>query len=145
MDNQEEFSSSLTGKVFIKGVGLVVTVFGVGGFLLIAGMAYRLISTDKVLDTFGVVFILILLPIVLFCLSVGYRLTFNRPNKYGSLLSPKAWRVLGSIFLVVTLVFVVIAIKEDIYEVIIGAINSAIFTVWCFKAAKSTEANNAEI
>jgi tetratricopeptide (TPR) repeat protein len=83
--------------------GAILAVFGGGmgaGLLL---LIYRLAMTSDDLDRTALIVMAGLLGLAAFCLSLGYRLVLNRPNRHGSLLSPWAWRVMGGGFLILTL------------------------------------------
>lgn len=83
--------------------GAILAVFGGGmgaGLLL---LIYRLAMTPDDLDRTTLIVMAGLLGLAAFCLSLGYRLVLNRPNRHGSLLSPWAWRVMSGGFLILTL------------------------------------------
>ena len=84
---------ALAGAVLLFGVGLVCV---------------RALSIPRLLEHGGSIVLLVLGGIAVFCLSVGYRLTFNRPNRYGSFLSPLGWRILCAVFLILTVVAAVL-------------------------------------
>jgi hypothetical protein len=51
-----------------------------------------------------------------FCLTVGYRLLINRPNKYDSLLSPLAWYATSAMLAFTAIVLTVILLREHAYH-----------------------------
>jgi hypothetical protein len=144
IDYQRQLSSTLSGKVMVIGVGLVCETFGVGLLVLLVWTTYKLFILGKTPDTLALIFLLVLLVIMTFCLTVGYRLLFNRPNNHGSLLSPKAWRLLGGIFAAIALVLLVFVIVSKAYSQLAAVAYSVLFCTWCFHAAKDTEAKNAK-
>ncbi len=79
-----------------KIVGGVTLWVGVAFGALLCWSLYRLASPSaRSIDMPIVVFLGAVAVIALFCLSVGYRLFFNRPSPYGSILGPVGWRICG--------------------------------------------------
>lgn len=72
----------------------------------------------------------------LFCFTVGYRLTFNRPSSNGSILSRNAWVVLAIVFAGVGLFVGRSAIigKSSAGSAIVAAASSFAFAAICWKA-----------
>jgi hypothetical protein len=91
-------------------------VRGIVGFLVLAlGLAVLVGAVRSlILDiaTWGQAVVLTLL--VLFCLLAvhfGWRLLFNRPNVYGSIMGPTAWRIWATVLLVTTGVAAALQLK----------------------------------
>ena len=84
-----------------RAVGVLALAAGVPFALLfmfvVARTAGRLPAEAALI--LGVLAVLALLAGLL--LSVGWRLAFNRPNAYNSLLSPNAWFAIAAVFLVI--------------------------------------------
>lgn len=54
----------------------------------------------------------LLLPVCLLAIGFGYRLLFNRPNPYGSIMGPTAWRICGLVILLGTGILAVVHLKS---------------------------------
>jgi hypothetical protein len=119
----------------VRVVGLVMSVFGVALALFGAWAVYRI----WILDRFDRPFAWLLLggsaTTAAFCLLVGSRLFFVRPNRYGSLLTPRGWRILGSVFYSTTGAMAVAAIVSGRYLLLLGCPIAAGFGLLCFRAA----------
>ena len=122
-------------SIVVRAAGLVMSSFGVALAMLVLWMVYRL----WILDRFGRLGAWLLLTgtviIATFCLLIGSRLFFVRPNRYGSLLTPRGWRILGSVFYSTTAASVVAAIVSGRYELLLVCPLAAGFGVMCIRAA----------
>jgi hypothetical protein len=74
--------------------------------------------------------------IAAFCCSTGYRLTFNRPGRNGSILSRHAWVVLAVVFACLGLLMSTTAVigKSGAGSAIAAAASSFAFAALCWKA-----------
>ena len=70
------------------------------------------------------------------CLLLGYRLVFNRPNKYGSLLPPKGWRVLATCFGVVAALLGSTAVQNVDSTAAVAMLGAAALAYACVMAAR---------
>jgi hypothetical protein len=128
MDKMNPIIIRITGSIlFLVGIGFVVSSLWIiiGQFALLGTV--RLNALPLVLGLGLISF---------FCIVVGYRLTFNRPNKYGSILSPISWIVLGLIFGVFGLgiIISIIFINHFPTRFISVAIFSILFAAVCWYA-----------
>ena len=105
----------LTHMIIARVAGAILLVFGMG----LATLAIRIVWVQP--DRAGapelstVVITTVLVVIAAFCLSVGYRLLFNRPNRYGSILSPVGWRLFAAFFVAVAVALATVSIGHDAY------------------------------
>ena len=76
--------------------GAVLLVFGIGFAALSLWMIERQLSLRGTIERDAAVFLAVASVLCAFCCTVGYRLAFNRPNRYNSILSPTSWTVLAA-------------------------------------------------
>lgn len=75
--------------------------------------------------------------ISLFCLLVGYRLTFQKPNRYNSILSPVGWCILGSIFMLIFAFVLIEVYRGKISDDSSGESGGVLlFSLFCFFIAR---------
>jgi hypothetical protein len=122
-------------SALVRFVGLLMSAFGVALAMFGMWAVYRI----WILDRFDRPFAWLLLggsaTIATFCLLVGSRLFFVRPNRYGSLLTPSGWRILGSVFYSTTGAMCIAAIVSGRYMLALACPLTAGFGVLCFRAA----------
>lgn len=82
-----------------RAVGAVTLLIGGLLDLFFAFAAIRLLSADGTADAAALIFFTVVGVIAAFFTSAGWRLTFNRPNQHGSLLTPALWFVIAGLFL----------------------------------------------
>jgi len=87
--------------------GLLVFTLGVG---LLADALRSLIVEDATLRTM-VWLGAFVLPVCLLAVTFGWRLMLNRPNPYGSIMGPTAWRISGLLILLGTGFAAVVQLK----------------------------------
>lgn len=117
--------------------GVILFVFGIGLATLSVWIIERQLTFHGALSLDVLTVVLVLSVISLFCIVVGYRLAFNRPNRYGSILSPSAWIVLGAIFGILglgTTAYVVIFKLFDT-QFITAVVSPFVFAVLCWRAS----------
>jgi len=114
--------------------GVVLGGFGLGLSALSVFLIVRQLQLHGQLETGASVFLAILLPITWFCLSVGGRLTFSKPNRSGSILSPFGWLVLAVLFSVIALGFTILLARSGELQLFSGIALAAAFAVWCWRA-----------
>jgi len=117
-----------------RGAGVVLGVFGLGLLALSIFLIIRQLQHHGQLEADAIVFLAILLPIAWFCLSVGSRLTFSKPNRSGSILSPLGWLILVVLFAALALGFTVLLVRGGELQFFTGIAVSAGFAVWCWRA-----------
>ena len=121
--------------ILVRATGLLMSSFGVALAMVGVWMVYRF----WVLDRFGRVgaWLLLMGTVITatFCLLIGSRLFFVRPNRYGSLLTPRGWRILGSVFYSTAVAAVLAALVSGRYELLLTCPLAAGFAVVCIRAA----------
>ncbi len=131
--------------VFARLIGLVAGLIGIAAVALAGWASYKVYPLEHRAP--GLVVMGIFLVIGVFFLLVGWRLLLNRPNRYGSILSPVGWRVLGSLFAVVGIglfaffVGTMTLALDTISTMAVAVIGSAIFSYWCFRSASRASEN----
>jgi hypothetical protein len=80
-------------------------------------------------------FISVLSLLSIFCLVVGYRLAFNRPNRYGSMLPPTAWAFLAGIFAIAGLgsAATTFAAKGSLRGALPGGVSALMLGALCWR------------
>jgi hypothetical protein len=81
--------------------GGVLIAFGLGLSILAVWIVERQFTLQRGLQLDAVAMVLGFFLVAVFCLAVGYRLFFERPNRYGSMLSPSGWMVLAACLLAI--------------------------------------------
>ena len=76
--------------IYEQATGLVLMLAGIGATVLSVLMIVKTYTNDN-WDYITTFFLSMLFLIMFFCLIVGYRLLFLKPNKYGSILGPFGW------------------------------------------------------
>jgi hypothetical protein len=131
--------------VFARLIGVVAGLIGIAAMALAGLASYKVYLLEHRAP--GFVLIAVFLVIGVFFFLVGWRLLLNRPNRYGSVLSPVGWRVLGILFAVVGIglfaffVGTMTLTLDTISTTAVPVIASAIFSYWCFRSASRARAN----
>jgi hypothetical protein len=81
------------------------------GLVLLAD-ALRSLIVDNAASRPSLWLLAFVLPVCLVALQFGWRLLLNRPNAYGSIMGPMAWRICGVLLLIVTGVTAVFQLKS---------------------------------
>ena len=71
-----------------------------------------------------------------FTSTIGYRLALNRPNRYGSILSPTAWAGLAMFFVVLGIATVIGGLAQKPLDVLITVPISALLVFGCILARR---------
>lgn len=136
--------------IFAKVIGGVLLWVGVAFSGLFVWAAHAVVILGRPLNAFALVMLGVFAVVATFSVLVGWRLFLNRPNRYGSILSPTSWRVLGTMFgamgaagLIISVVLLRDGLSSD--EALISGIAAAVFCAmlchWCFLAARRAVAN----
>lgn len=127
-------------RVWARIAGIAMLAAGAGltsvlGYALFKFAAHE--EGRRRLTSSSVIFALILLALCGICWQAGFRLTFNRPDRSGTLFSRPAWFAIGSGLLVVTSLMAAVIFSARRpngidYQVIVslGALG-----VWCIVLA----------
>jgi hypothetical protein len=116
--------------------GGVLFCCGFGLLVFLTWATYRVSLLDRKLELVVVIVAGVVAAITVFCLFVGYRLVFNRPNKHGSVLPPFGWYALASVFVLLALGTAAPLVWTGHYSGLTGSVFAAVFAAWCFRAAK---------
>jgi hypothetical protein len=119
----------------VRFVGLVMSAFGVALAMFCLWAVYWLWILDRLDRLFSWFLIGGSTTIAVFCLLVGSRLFFMRTNRYGSLLTPRGWRILGSVFYSTTGAMCIAALVSQRYILAIACPLTVGSGVLCFRAA----------
>jgi tetratricopeptide (TPR) repeat protein len=133
-------------SVLLKIVGAILALIGGAATALLVSVVVKLLGRQISLDYGGLIFVAILFGVSAFCLSVGYRLVMNRPNRYGSLLSPGAWRVMSVCFAMLALFFEFLIFRAAPRAGSLGAgiaLAPLMFAAWCWTAGRAARRNRA--
>jgi hypothetical protein len=132
MDNTEAALARLAGVVMLAiGVGLEALCL----FVLWRALAHSPLRQAE-LPVF-----LILVALGAFCTLVGYRLAFNRPNRYQSVLPPLGWYALACGFAVLGGLLLFVPGKNphpNVWENAAAAGLCGMFATWCLRAGRIT-------
>jgi len=78
-----------------------------------------------------------------FFLLISYRLLLNRGARVGrGLFSPVGWRLLGSLFVALTIFLTASAVWRQDWGQLIAPIFGVVFASWCFSTAKKYSHND---
>jgi hypothetical protein len=126
-----------------KVAGAALLGFGMAALGALAWFSYRLMAIGRTPDLSGIGILAVLAVVGWFCCAVGWRLLLNRPNRYGSILSPLGWRALGVIFgLMGVAVALFTALAQGtlplhlLATTLVSVAGVFVFAFWCFKAAR---------
>lgn len=132
-------------SALLKIVGAIFALIGGAAAALLVLVVIRLLGGQSALDFGALILAAILFGVSAFCLNLGYRLVLNRPNRYGSLLSPGAWRVMSVCFVMLTLFFAFFVLRAPPRGA--GAPGAGIvlapllFAAWCWMAGRAARRN----
>lgn len=136
--------------VFAKIIGGVMLWVGVTFIGLLLWVLHAIVVLGRPLNLFVSGIASALAIVGVFCLLVGWRLFLNRPNRFGSILGPVGWRILGGmfgVFFIACFILAIVLLRGDSSEILVTAVTStagsAIFCYWCFYSAKRAAANAA--
>jgi ATP-dependent Clp protease adapter protein ClpS len=73
-----------------------------------------------------------------FCLMVGYRLAFDRPNRYQSILAPFAWYALTLLFVVFAFAAGIVSLRAAHDDGLVAVVSAALIAAACFKSGRRT-------
>jgi len=91
-------ATQLGGLVIQRVIGAVALLLGLALSGLVLSGAVKLLTQAGAGTTIHI-FIAVVAVLAAFFISVGWRMTFNRPNRHGSLLTPGLWYVISALFI----------------------------------------------
>jgi hypothetical protein len=137
----QEETKMKVNALFARIIGVAALIIGITGAVS-SGLALYSIFLPEHQSGAAFAGIGTLFLISGFFLLVGWRLALNRPNQYGSILNPSGWRLLGAMFFVMGVVFVVFVARDwehalnKISDLMIPTVSCFVFSYLCFKSAK---------
>jgi cobalamin synthase len=131
--NQAQETRPQFGMFLMKVTGGITLAFGIGLLALFIWFSFKLSALNRLPELGALIFLGVLVPIILFCLTVGSRLLLNRPNRYGSLFAPFVWRSLGIVFGIAAVSLAAMSVAYAMYTQLPAALFAALLSGWCFK------------
>jgi predicted O-methyltransferase YrrM len=116
-------------------VGTVSSLCALAAIAILVRLAIAAFSVPDRLTAGAFLFGAAIVLIAGLFLSVDYRLTFNRPNLYGSILGLTGWRGLGVFFAAIAALLAVQAARRRELETVAYALISAAASCWCWMRA----------
>src|SRR5262249_23155335 len=96
--------------IIARTAGAVSLALGLGLAILAFRIFERQFALAHDLQLSAIFFVMGCVLLASFCLMAGYRFLFNRPNRHGSLLSPRGWKILAGCFAVPAVAMAAIAL-----------------------------------
>ena len=127
----------------LKLTGAIASAFGAGLAALCVWALYRIVLVGAGASPGVFTFFLVVVPTAVFCLLVGFRLLFNRPNRHGSLLPLSGWLFLALLFSAVVVIGLVVVLRGELYAMsgsLLPAIAFASLSFRAYRAAKQSDA-----
>jgi len=118
--------------ILARFAGLILFAFGLGLVALSTGLVVRQLEFYRTVPAKALGMVSVFTLIAVFCIPVGFRLLFNRPNRYGSVLSPGGWFTLSSVFAILAFAQLYFAFDVASPLGLIGAILCAPFAYLCY-------------
>ncbi|WP_457354644.1 hypothetical protein [Roseateles sp. P5_D6] len=81
-----------------RAIGAVTLFLGLTLAVLLAFSTFTLVARGGATLTPALIFCAVIGTLSAFFVSVGVRMSFNRPNRHGSLLTPGLWFVIAALF-----------------------------------------------
>ena len=128
MNSTEKGMARVAGAVFCV-LGLAIGIFSVFAIA-------RLISFKGNIRAPGLYAFLGLLLLGIFCIATGYRLVFNRPNRYQSVLPPWGWYALALAFAALAAGTAFLVHGKGYPGKMAGNVWAIGFSALCFKAGR---------
>jgi len=116
-----------SGRLIARIVGGVSLAFGIASAILAVWAIDRQFAIRGIVQISAAAAVVIFLSISSFCCLVGYRLTLNRPNRNGSLLSTTGWMMLVLCFWIVGLTMAAIGLGRGEYQLFGVALGLGVF------------------
>jgi hypothetical protein len=124
-------------SIFARLVGVAFGLIGLGLASLAVFIVWRLLESPGPIGLPPIMLLIVLAPIAWFCGSTGWRLALNRPNRYGSIIRPWAWRTLAAIFLLLAITVVVVSSIEAKLLTAWPALGAVAFSLLCMWRARA--------
>ena len=137
--NSAKLPGGAIGTGMARLVGIVSLSLGLALAALSLWMIERQLMLHGSLVKFALIFCIVAGLLAIFCILTGYRLLFNRPNSYGSLLPPPVWFVVAAFFVLVGLALLAWALYQGLYTRIEPAAMFAFFGWLCWQAGQAAK------
>jgi len=124
--------------------GIVLLIFGLGLGVLTLWIVERKLTLRGSVERVALIMCSVFGLIAAFCTTVGYRLSFNRPNRHGSLLSPRSWVVAAGFFGLIGLALSALALYQRTYTQVEPAAMSGFFAWLCWQAGQLAKRRSHE-
>jgi hypothetical protein len=138
--DMEQRINLLFGRV----AGGVLSWFGVGLTAVFLWIAYGMLVDHRALGISTLIALSALAVVAGFCLVAGFRLYLDKPNAYGSFLTPPGWMILGCVFAAMSGFLLFAENRPDDFATLVAC--TAAFAAGCFYTASrlaSRKARNA--
>ena len=129
MDQAHTFMARVAGGVLLT--------FGIAVAILAIWIVERQLTLRGSLQSTAAALVISFSLISAFCVLLGYRLLFNRPNRYGSLLPPIGWLVLAICFGVTGVGIAVFAIWRGEYQLLVAPVALGVLGYRCVVAGRA--------
>jgi predicted O-methyltransferase YrrM len=116
-------------------VGIAFFLCGLGAIAILVRLGIAAFSVPDGLTARALLFGAATVLIAGLFLAVDYRLAFNRPNLYGSVLGLNSWRGLGMFFAAIAAILAVQAAQRGELDALAYASVSAAASCWCWMRA----------
>lgn len=128
-------------SVWARVAGLVMLLSATGlTALLLRGLVALALHEEarRQLTSSSLIFALILLALAGFCWQAGFRLTFNRRDRNGTLFSSTGWIAIGSGLLAMAglMTFAIFSVRRPNGNDVQMIVSLAAFGTWCFVLAR---------
>ena len=133
---QQDPSTQPVEPWLVRAAGFVLFCIGVLLSALLAWGSYRVATSSKTTDSTVFIVGAVLLPIALFCCVAGFRLLFNLPNRYGSILPPTGWYAIAGVSVALAACVAVASALAGRLSDLIGVVCMLAFASWCVRAGR---------
>ncbi len=135
MDQTHATLARLAGGVLL-GFGIALAIFSIW-------IVERQFAAGGAFQSTAAVLVISCLVISVFCFLGGYRFLLNRPNRYGSLLSPPGWKMLAACFCVLGIGLAVLAITRGDHQLLLAPVGLGILGYGCLLAGRGAAVRRA--
>jgi len=123
----------------IAGIVMLLAATGLTAILL-RGLVALAVHEEapSQLTSSSLIFALILLALAGFCGQAGFRLTFNRRDRNGTLFSRTGWIAIGTGLLAMAglMAFAILSVRRPHVNDVQMIVSLAAFGIWCFVLAR---------
>jgi|HubBroStandDraft_5_1064220.scaffolds.fasta_scaffold50378_3 ATP-dependent Clp protease adapter protein ClpS len=114
------------GRLIARIIGGISLAFGAAAGILAVWAIDQQFAIRGVVQISAAAAVIVFLLIAALCCLTGFRLIFNRPNRYGSILSPAGWKTLALCFLIVAVTMAAIGLGRGEYQLLGAAIGLSV-------------------